>query len=115
MNTAKSILEQLKVHKKVKRGYIGVQIVPLTEEYAKELGLKDNKGALVGAVVENSPAAKGGLTVGDLITIIDDKKIENYGDLLDIVGKTQIGKTLKIQVIRNKQTINLFITVTERP
>ncbi|MFH0974820.1 MAG: trypsin-like peptidase domain-containing protein [Spirochaetota bacterium] len=115
MNTAKSILEQLKVNKKVKRGYIGVQIVPLTEEYARELGLKDNKGALVGAVVEKSPAAKGGLTVGDLITIIDDKKIENYGDLLDIIGKMPIGKTLKIQVVRNKQTINLFITVAERP
>ncbi len=52
INTAKSILEQLKLHKKVKRGYIGVQIVPLTEEYAQELGLKDNKGALVGAIVE---------------------------------------------------------------
>ncbi|MBN2403418.1 MAG: trypsin-like peptidase domain-containing protein [Spirochaetes bacterium] len=115
INTAKSILDQLKVHKKVKRGYIGVQIVPLTEEYAQELGLKDNKGALVGAVVEKSPAAKGGLQVGDLIVMISDKKIENPADLVDIVGKTPIGKTLKIQVKRNKQTVNLFITVAERP
>jgi serine protease Do len=115
INTAKSILEQLKVHKKIKRGYIGVQIVPLTEDYAKELGLKDNKGALVGAVVENSPAAKGGLQVGDLIVMINDAKIESYSDLLDIIGKTPIGKSLKIQVIRKKETINLFITVAERP
>jgi serine protease Do len=115
INTAKSILEQLKLHKKVKRGYIGVQIVPLTEEYAQELGLKDNKGALVGGLVENGPAAKAGLMVGDLIVIIDDKKIEKYEDLLDIVGKTTIGKSLKIQVIRQKQNVNLFITVGERP
>jgi serine protease Do len=115
INTAKSILEQLKVYKKVKRGYIGVQIVPLTEEYAKELGLKDNKGALVGAVVENSPAAKGGLQIGDLIVMINDKKIETYADLLDIVAKTEIGKSLKIQVTRKKEIINLFITVAERP
>ncbi len=115
INTAKSILEQLKVHKKIKRGYIGVQIVPLTEEYAKELGLKDNKGALVGAVVDNSPAAKGGLQVGDLIVRINETKIESYSDLLDIVGKTPIGKSLKIQVIRQKENINLFITVAERP
>jgi len=53
--------------------------------------------------------------VGDLIVIIDDKKIEKYEDLLDIVGKTTIGKSLKIQVIRQKQNVNLFITVGERP
>ena len=115
INTAKDVLEQLKLHKKVKRGYIGVQIVPLTEEYAKELGLKDNKGALIGAVVNGSPASKGGLQVGDLIIMIDDKKIDSYSDLLDIVGKTPIGKTLKIQVIRKKEKVNLFITISERP
>ena len=47
--------------------------------------------------------------------MISDKKIENPADLVDIVGKTPIGKTLKIQVKRNKQTVNLFITVAERP
>lgn len=115
INTAKSVLEQLKVHKKIKRGYIGVQVVPLTEEYAQELGLKTNKGALIGAIVENSPAHKGGLQIGDLIVMINEKNIENYGDLLDIVGKTPIGKTLKIQVIRKGQNINLFVAVGERP
>lgn len=115
INTAKSVLEQLKIHKKIKRGYIGVQVVPLTEEYARELGLKTNKGALIGAIVENSPAQKGGLQIGDLIVMINEKNIENYGDLLDIVGKTPIGKSLKIQVIRKGQNINLFVTVGERP
>ena len=41
INTAKAVLDELRLHKKIKRGYIGVQIVPLTEEYAKQLGLKD--------------------------------------------------------------------------
>ncbi|MBN2041817.1 MAG: trypsin-like peptidase domain-containing protein [Spirochaetes bacterium] len=115
INTAKSVLEQLRKYKKVKRGYIGVQIVPLTEEYAKELGLKDNKGALIGGVVENGPAEKGGLKVGDLIIRVNDEKVENYGDLVQIVGKTQIGKTLKIKVIRDKKELNLFVPVKERP
>ncbi len=115
INTAKSILEQLKVYKKVKRGYIGVQIVPLTEEYAKELGLKDNKGALVGGIVEGSPADKGGLMVGDVVIAVNDEKIENFGDLVTIVGKNPIGKTLKVKVIRKKQELNLFVTVAERP
>jgi serine protease Do len=115
INTAKTILEQLKVHKKIKRGYIGVQIVPLNEDYATELGLKENEGALVGQIVAGSPAAKGGIQVGDVILSANGEKIKNFGDLISIVEKTPIGKTLKIEVWRAKAKLNLFITIAERP
>ncbi|HOP64753.1 MAG TPA: trypsin-like peptidase domain-containing protein [Spirochaetota bacterium] len=115
VNTAKSVLEQLKTHKKIKRGYIGVQIVPLSEEYAKELGLKNTDGALVGGVAEDSPAKKGGVMPGDVIIAADDKEVKNFGDLLSKVEGTPIGKTLKIQVWRNRSKLNLYITVKERP
>ncbi len=115
INTAKSVLDQLKKHKKVKRGYIGVQIVPLTEEYAKELGLKVSDGALVGGIMSDSPAAKGGVLVGDVILKVDNNDIKNFKDLVNTVSKTKIGKTLKIMVFRKKNKLNLFITVSERP
>ncbi len=115
INTAKSILDQLKQHKKIKRGYIGVQIVPLTKEYAKELGLKNTEGALIGGVLSEGPADKGGIIVGDVILKVNDKKIKDFRTLVDTVGKTPIGKTLKIMVFRKKSKVNLFITVTERP
>jgi Do/DeqQ family serine protease len=115
VNTAKNVLEQLKHHKKIKRGFIGVQIVPLTEEYALELGLKDNSGALVGQVTDGSPAEKGGLNTGDVILTVNGKIIKNFGDLISEVENTPIGKTLKIEVWRNKNKIALFITVGERP
>ncbi len=115
INTAKSVLEELKTHKKIKRGYIGVQIVPLTEDYAKQLGLSNTDGALVGAVADDGPASKGGVIAGDVITAVDDKEIKNYGDLVSKVESTEIGKTLKIQVWRNKSKLNLYITVKERP
>jgi serine protease Do len=115
INTAKSILEQLKTHKMIKRGYIGVQIVPLSEEYAKELGLKNNEGALVGQVVDGGPGDKGGIKVGDVILNINDVDIKNFGDLVGIVEKTPISKTLQILVWRNKYKVNLFVTVGERP
>ncbi len=115
INTAKKILEELKVNKKIKRGYIGVQIVPLTEEYAKELGLKDNQGALVGQVVEGGPGVTGGILVGDVIIAAGGKQVKDYGDLVDAVEKTPIGKSLKIEVWRNKARMTLFITVGERP
>ncbi|MDY6935580.1 MAG: trypsin-like peptidase domain-containing protein [Spirochaetota bacterium] len=115
INTSKSVLAQLKKYKKVKRGYIGVQIVPLTEEYAKELGLKSTDGALIGGLIENSPAQKGGLIVGDVIIKVGKKNIKQYEDLVEVIGKTTIGKTLKIVAWRKKSKINLFITVAERP
>lgn len=115
MNTAKSILEQLKQHKKIKRGYIGVQIVPMTQEYADELGLDEPRGALVGAIMRNSPAAKAGVKVGDVILAVDGEEIESYEDLVDIVGRSKIGKTLKATVWRNKSKVTLYITVKERP
>ena len=115
INTAKYVFEQLKQHKKVKRGYIGVQIVPLTGEYAKQLGLKSTSGALVGQVVDGSPAAKGGVQVGDVITAINGKAVKNYEDVVDMVGKTPIGQTLKMEVWRNKAKADLFITIAERP
>ncbi|MBP6993526.1 MAG: trypsin-like peptidase domain-containing protein [Spirochaetes bacterium] len=115
INTAKIILQELKTNKKVKRGYLGVQIVPLTEEYAKELGLKDAQGALVGQVVEGGPGVKGGIQVGDIILSAGGKQVKDYGDLVDVVEKTPIGKSLKIEVWRNKGRVTLFITVGERP
>lgn len=115
INTAKSVLEQLKLHKKIKRGYIGVQIVPLSEEYAKELGLGNNEGALVGQVVDGGPADKGGIKVGDVILNVNDVDIKNYSDLVNIVEKTPIGKALKMLVWRDKYKVNLFVTVGERP
>ncbi|OHD68250.1 MAG: hypothetical protein A2W19_16755 [Spirochaetes bacterium RBG_16_49_21] len=115
VNTAKVVLEQLKLHKKIKRGYIGVQIVPFTEDYAKELGLPNTEGALVGAVVDGGPAQKGGLLVGDIILSAGGMKTKDVSDLIGIVEKTPIGKALKIEVWRNKTRVNLFITIGERP
>lgn len=115
INTAKKVLEQLKLHKKIKRGFIGVQIVPLTEEYAKELGLNDNSGALVGQVTDGGPADKGGVLTGDVILSVNGNEVKNFGDLITYVEGTEIGKSLKIEVWRNKAKLSLFITVGERP
>lgn len=115
INQAKIILAQLKKHKKIKRGFIGVQIVPLNEEYADELGLESTDGALVGAVVEGSPAQKGGILVGDVILKVQNTKIKNYTDLVEVVEKTPIGNTLRVIVWRKKRELTLFLTVAERP
>jgi serine protease Do len=115
INTARSILEQLKLHKKIKRGFIGVSIALITEEYAKELGLKANEGAFVGEVIQGSPAERSGVRVGDIILKINDKDIATYKDLLNIVGETSVGQTLKLTVWRQRKMVTLYVKVGERP
>ncbi len=115
INTARSILSQLKQHKKIKRGYIGVSIAQITEEYAKDLGLESNEGAFVGGVMQGGPAERAGLRVGDYIVKVNDQRIKSYKDLLNIVGNTPVGKTLKITVWRDKRLVNIYVRVTERP
>ncbi len=115
VNTAKSVLEQLKTHKKIKRGYIGVSIAQITEDYARELGLKSSEGAFVGEVIPGSPADKAGVSVGDLILKIDNRDIKTYLDLLKIIGDTPVGQTLRLTVWRQRKLINLLVRVGERP
>jgi len=115
VNTARSILEQLKMHKKIKRAYIGVSIAQITDDYAKELGLKSSEGAFVGEVIRKSPAEKAGLQVGDFILKINETDIKSYKDLMKIVGEATIGQTLKLTVWRQRQLVVLNVRVSERP
>ena len=115
MNTAKHVLDDLRKFKKVKRGWIGVQIAPLTEEFARELGLPDTDGALVGSVMEDGPAGKAGIKERDVILMVDNKKVKRFRDLLQAVSRTPVGKTVKLQVWRDKRKIELSITIKERP
>lgn len=115
INTAQSILNQLKKFGKVKRGYFGITIIELNERYAKQLGLDSTDGTLVGEIISGSPAEKGGLRVGDVILKLDEKKIKGYRDLLNKIGETQIGKTVRVSIWRDRRIINLNVKVTERP
>ncbi|TAL36652.1 MAG: trypsin-like serine protease [Spirochaetes bacterium] len=115
INTAKAIFEQLKNFRKVVRGYIGVQVLPITREIAQELGLATTDGALVRALVEGGPAAQGGVQANDIITAINDTPVKGYGDLIDIVGKTPVGTALKLTVLRAGAAMNLYVTVAQRP
>jgi len=114
-NTARAILDQLKKHKKISRGYIGVSIVPIPEDYARELGLKAATGAFIGEVFPGSPALNSGIRVGDVILKVNDREVKDHNDLISLVGQAQVGNTLKLSVWRNRKIINIFVKVDERP
>ncbi|GAB4407289.1 MAG: DegQ family serine endoprotease [Thermodesulfovibrionales bacterium] len=112
-NMAKNVISQLKEKGKVTRGWIGVSIQSVTPEIAQSFGLKEPKGALVGDVVNGSPAEKAGIKRGDVIIAFAGKDIKQMSDLPRLVAETQVGKTVDIRVIRDGKEIDLKITVAE--
>ena len=76
------VVSQLKEHGRVSRGYLGVNIQPVTPEIASAMGLKDNKGAIVANVVAGGPAAKAGFEQGDVVIAIDGQAVDDSRDVV---------------------------------
>lgn len=113
INIAKEMLQQLKSKGKVIRGSLGVRIQDVTPEIAKNFGLKDPEGALVADVIEGSPAEKAGIKSGDIIVAYNNKKIKNRDSLPRLVGATEIGKKVKVGIIRDGKRIDLDVVIGE--
>jgi serine protease Do len=96
---------------KVSHGYMGIGITDVTPENAKFFESKDNRGAIVTQVEPNSPGAKAGLKIGDLITGLDGREVSDAGQLQVVVGRTRPGTTVKLQVMRDGKSIDLPITL----
>jgi serine protease Do len=114
INKAKEIVDQLKETGHVTRGWMGVQIQPLTEELAESFGLEEAVGALVAGVIEGDPADKAGILRGDIIIEFDGKKIESDRDLVNIVGSTPVDKEVKIKLIREGKEVVVDLKVSLR-
>ncbi len=114
INTAKSIIDDLKTKGSVTRGWLGISIQEITEDIAKTLKLKDRKGALVGQVFEGEPADQSGIKTGDVIIEIDGKAIQDTHELLRIVALLTVGKKVKVKVWRIGEVKVFQVTVGER-
>ena len=104
-NAASEVIEQLIKFGETKRGWLGVRIQEVTKEIADVEKLKKPQGALVASVSKNSPADKAGLKAGDIILKFDGKKIENMRALPKIVSRTKVGKSVELEVWRNRNLI----------
>jgi serine protease Do len=112
---AKPVIEQLKAHGKVERGWLGVQIQEVTPEIAKSLGLPHAEGALVADVTTDGPAQKAGFKQGDVIMSFDGHNIRHVRDLPIIVAETNVGEKATVKVWRKDGPMTLSPTIVEMP
>ncbi len=113
IDLAKEILPELIKTGKVTRGWLGVSIQRVTPEIAESLGIDQSRGALVATVMENSPAAEAGVKTGDVIVEYNGNKITESDQLPLLVARTEIGKTVKMTVLRDKKEIPINVKIAE--
>ena len=96
---------------KVSHGYMGIGITDVTPENAKFFDVNDANGAVVSQVESDSPAAKAGLKIGDVITELNGKKVAGAGELQMEVGLMHPGTTIKLGLIRDGKNMTLPVTL----
>ena len=115
INVVQDLLPQLKSKGKIARGWLGVVIQKITPEIAKSFNLKETEGALVSDVMENGPAEKAGIKRGDVIISYNGKKIKDNEMLPRLVAATEIGKKVKVGIIRDGKPLGIEVVIGELP
>ncbi|WP_425988795.1 Do family serine endopeptidase [Brevundimonas sp. TWP2-3-2] len=107
---AKTVTDRLMSGQAIQRGYLGVQIQDLLDEYREPLGLpEDQDGAYIADVTPGAPAEQGGLRAGDVVVALNGRPIASSSDLTRQVGQAAPGDNLRLEILREggRQTINI--------
>jgi S1-C subfamily serine protease len=113
-SAVKPVVEALKVHGHVKRGFLGVHTQPVRLAAALSESLKQETGLMVIGTEADGPAAAGGLMQGDVLVGLGDTTISEIDDLQSALGPGTVGKILKAKIVRGGEVKELSLTVGER-
>jgi serine protease Do len=114
-STVKTVIAQLKDKGSVSRGWIGVQIQPVTTDIADSLGLKKAEGALVAEPQSSGPAAKAGIESGDVITAVNGETVKDARELARTIGGLAPGVAVKLNVFHKGQDKVVNLTLGQLP
>ncbi|HEV7367697.1 Do family serine endopeptidase [Arenibaculum sp.] len=114
-NLAMPVIAQLRETGSVERGWIGVQIQPVTPEIAESLGAGDLEGALVADVVDDGPADRADLQPGDVIVSVAGKPVKDLRDVTRAVAATKPGGTVELGLYRQGETETVDLAVGTMP
>ncbi len=115
IDDAMSVFRQLRDKGVVSRGWLGVLIQEVNRDLAESFGLKRPRGALIAEVMDGSPAEEGGLQSGDIVLEYDGDDIQLSSDLPPMVGRTPVGETARLIVLRGGKEIALDVEIGELP
>ena len=115
VDVARSVLDELKLHGRVKRGWLGVSVVDLTPDVARNFGRPSYSGVVVSEVVSGSPAQRAGLRTGDIILEVDRTPVQKAQALRWKVAQAGLGSTLRLRITRAGHSAMLAVTPISMP
>jgi serine protease Do len=113
--TAKMVVAQLKDKGYITRGWLGVQVQPVTADIADSLGMKQAKGAMVDSPQDGSPAAKAGIEAGDVITAVNGTDVKDARDLARNISMMAPGASVKLDVLHKGEAKTVTVALGEMP
>ena len=96
-----------------RRGFLGVRLVEITPELRAHFGAPRDAGVLVGEVDPDTPAAKAGIEVGDVITAVDGERVGWTGDVSSGIRRKKAGETARIDLVRGRASRSVSVQVEE--
>ena len=110
-DTARSVVSQLLEFGETRRGWLGVNILHVTDELAESIALGKARGAMVSAVTAAGPAEKAGLLSGDVVIKFDGRNVRVMRDLPRMVADTPVGKEVDVTVFRDGKEVELKVNL----
>lgn len=114
-STAQTVVAELIKSGKIDRGWLGVQIQPVSKDIAESLGLAQAQGALVIQPQEDSPGLKAGIKKGDVVTAVNGEPVKDARDLAKRIGSMRPGTKADIAIWRDGKSQTLQLTVGTLP
>lgn len=114
ISMAERIMDDLITKGKVVRGWLGVAIQDVDQDFAKGFGLDEATGALVADVLKDGPAEQAGIKRGDVIIEFDGSTIDSVNTLRNVVARTEVGKKVEVVIIRDGKEQTIKATVAEQ-
>ena len=115
VTTARHVVNQLRLHGAVVRGFIGVEPQDITPELARAFDLPQEGGTLIAGIVDSGPADQAGVQIGDVVMKISGTEIPSTARMLEIVADLEPGSTSSFEFLRQGRTIEIDILIGTRP
>lgn len=115
IEVAMDVVDQIKTHGYVSRGWLGVYIQEVTRELAESFGMNKPTGALVAKILPDSPAQDSDIKIGDIILTYEGEEIKNSAALPPMVGRTRVGEIVKLEVMRDGKIKTVKLKIGQLP
>jgi serine protease Do len=112
---AQSVVAQLRDGGRVERGWLGVSMQRLDAELASALSISESKGALIGGVEQDGPAARAGVQPGDVVTAVDSHLVTMPRDLAEAVANVKPGGSVTLHLLRDGKAVEQKVTLGQAP